>query len=280
MSRKEIDELKTLIKALDIRLKNEEISQEEYNKLMEKYEAKLEEQISIVKENSFLRNVSYVAISGSGKVTDSHISISGSGRVEGWKGGSISISGSGKITDEEIKVSGSASLPADMQTNVLNVSGSLKVNGSMKTTKLSCSGSIKIEGPLEVYEKMNLSGSGKIEGDIKADDASVQSSGSLKVLGGLFCHDAELNGAYKIQGDVICQDSFNSELNAKCDISGELKVGGNVYIEQESHKGFLEVNKITAEGDVYLEGVSAEYVSGKTVKIGPDCKIDTIEETG
>ncbi|MFX0150934.1 MAG: hypothetical protein ACFFAJ_09150 [Candidatus Hodarchaeota archaeon] len=280
MSRKEIDELKTLIKALDIRLKNEEISQKEYKDLKAKYEAKLEEQVSIVRENSFLRNVSYVAISGSGKVTDSHISISGSGRVEGWKGGSISISGSGKITDEEINVSGSASLPADMQTNILKASGSLKVDGSLTTTTLLCSGSIKIAGPLVVYEKMEISGSGKIEGEIQAKDALVRSSGALKAKGSINCYNAELNGGYEILGDIVCQDSFNSELNTKCSISGELFAGGNVYIEQESRKGFLKVKKITAKGDVYLEGVSAEYVSGKTVKISSDCKIDTIEETG
>ena len=77
MSNKEISDLKTLIKALDIRLNAEEITKEEYSSLKEKYEQRLNEEIKLLKENSLFRNLSYVSISGSGKVTDSYISISG-----------------------------------------------------------------------------------------------------------------------------------------------------------------------------------------------------------
>jgi cytoskeletal protein CcmA (bactofilin family) len=276
LSNKEIDDLKTLIKALDIHLKNEEISQEEYDNLKAKYEAKLNEEISLVKEKSFLKNLSYISISGSGKVTDSYIKISGSGRVDGWKGGSIAISGSGKISDEEIKVSGSASLPGDLQTHTLKASGSVKADGPIETTIFKCSGSCKIDGELVAHETLVISGSGKIIGDVNAGNLS--SSGSLGVAGEVQCVNAELNGAYKIDGNVNCQESFVSEINAKCFIKGDLICGGNVYIEQHSHRGQLKVDQIFAEGDIYLEGVSAQFVSGKTVKIGPDCQVDKVEE--
>ncbi|UCG03100.1 MAG: hypothetical protein JSW11_03740 [Candidatus Heimdallarchaeota archaeon] len=278
MSNKEIEDLKTLIKALDIRFRNEELSQEEYDDLKAKYEAKLNEEISLVKEKSFLKNMSYISISGSGKVTDSYIKISGAGRVDGWKGGSIAISGSGKISDEEIKVSGSASLPGNLQTHTLKASGSVKADGPIETTIFKCSGSCNIKGDLIAHETFVISGSGKITADVKAGD--ISSSGVLGVSGEIQCVNAELNGGYKIGGNVNCQESFISEINAKCSINGDLICGGDVHIEQSTHRGQLQVDQILAEGDIYLEGVSARYVRGKTVKLGPDCQVENVEEKG
>ena len=57
MSNKEIEDLKTLIKALEIRLHADEISEAEYKELKEKYETKLQEELVAVKEHSFLRNM-------------------------------------------------------------------------------------------------------------------------------------------------------------------------------------------------------------------------------
>ena len=276
MSNREIKDLKLLIRALDIRLKNEEISQEEYNNLKAKYEAKLNEEISLVKEKGFLKNLSYISISGSGKVTDSHIKISGSGRIDGWRGGSISISGSGKISEDEIKISGSASLPGNLETHTLKASGSIKADGPIETSFFTSSGSCKIDGNLIAHEKLAISGASKIEGDVKG--GQVLTSGSLKVAGEIQCINAELNGSYKINGNVNCQEFFSSELDSKCTIEGDLLCSGDVRIEQSSGRGGLQVEQILAEGDVYLEGVTARYVSGKTVELGPGCQVEKVEE--
>lgn len=276
MSNKEIEDLKTLIKSLDIRLRNEEISNEEYTELKTKYENQLKEQVAIVKEKSVLKDMSYISISGSGKVTDSFISISGSGRVEGWKGGSISISGSGKITEDEINVSGSGSLPGNLETHTVRASGSLKVNGPLESHVFVCSGSCKIGGYLVAHESLAISGSAKIESDVRG--GSVKSSGSIKVDGSVLCVDAELNGVYKIDGNVECQESFTSELESKCTIKGDLLCSGDVHIEQGRSKGRLSVERIIAEGNVYLEGVNARFVSGKKVELGSDCIVDRVEE--
>ncbi|MCK4847722.1 MAG: polymer-forming cytoskeletal protein [Candidatus Heimdallarchaeota archaeon] len=280
MSNKEISDLKTLIKALEIRLNAKEITEEEYTSLMEKYENRLNEEVKLVKENSLFRNLSYVSISGSGKVTDAYISISGSGRIEGWQGGTIKISGSGKISEEEIKISGSGVLPGDLVTENLKVSGSLKVQGPLETSTFISSGSFKVEGPLTVHANCTTSGSGKIEGSLLAHQASFVSSGALKVQGDVFCNEAELSGAYKIEGSVKCNGSFTSEINNKCEIKGDLICGGDVYIEQNSKKGSLSVENIESSGEVYLEGVKARSVSGKKVKLGEDCEIDSVTETG
>jgi cytoskeletal protein CcmA (bactofilin family) len=280
MSNKEISDLKTLIKALEIRLNDEEITEEEYSSLKEKYENRLDEEVKLVKENSLFRNLSYVSISGSGKVTDSYISISGSGRIEGWKGGTIKISGSGTISEEEIRISGSGVLPGDLIAEDLNVSGSLKVQGPLETASFVSSGSFKVDGPLTVHTKCSTSGSGKIGGSLLAHNASFTSSGAIKVAGDVFCNEAELSGAYTIAGSVKCNGSFTSEINGKCRIEEDLICGGDITIEQESRKGTLKVRNIESSGEVYLEGVKANSVVGKKVKLGEDCEIVSVKETG
>ena len=277
MSDKEVDDLKTLIKSLEIRLRNEEIDGEEYKELKAKYEMKLQEEIDLLKEKSFsLKDLSYISISGSGKVTNSYISISGSGKVEGWKGGTIAISGSGKISDDEIKVSGSASLPGNLKTHTVTASGSLKVNGPIESNIFVSSGSCKVDGSLVAHEKLAIAGSGKIEGPILAGNVAL--SGSLKINGSIKCREAEIKGSYKIKKNVECQDSFISELDSKCSIDGDLICGGDVTIEMEKASGRLSVNQIISQGNVYLEGVSADCVFGKSVKIGNDCNIGNVEE--
>ncbi len=280
MSNKIIEDLKTLIKALEIRLEADEITEAEYKELKEKYNAKLKEEVAALKEHSFLRNISYVSISGSGKVTDSYVSISGSGRIEGWRGGTISISGSGKVSDEEINISGSGTLPGDLKTDSLSVSGSFKAEGSVEAGKFLASGSFKVNGKLTINEQFASSGSGKIEGSLFAENASVVSSGTIKIKGDVICDSAELSGSYKISGSVECKNSFTSELNEKSRIEADLICGGDIYIEQDSRKGSLKVDKIKSAGEVYLEGVEANTVSGKRVKVGPECNIGSIEETG
>ena len=158
----------------------------------------------------------------------------------------------------------------------MKASGSVKADGPIETTIFKSSGSCKINGDLVAHESLVISGSGKITADVKG--GNVSSSGALGVSGEVQCVNAELNGAYKIGGNVKCQESFVSEINAKCFIKGDLVCGGDVHIEQSTHRGQLQVDQILAEGDVYLEGVSAQFVSGKTVKIGPDCQIDKVEE--
>ncbi len=280
MSNKEIQDLKTLIKALEIRLRADEITEVEYKELKEKYNAKLQEEVAVLKEHSFLRNLSYISISGSGKVTDSYVSISGSGRIEGWRDGTISISGTGKVSDEEIEISGSGTLPGDLKTESVSVSGSLKTEGAVETGKFLSSGSFKVNGKLTVNERFASSGSGKIGGPLVAKNASVVSSGALKVEGDVVCDSAEFSGSYKIAGSVECNNDFTSELSDKSSINDDLICGGDIYIEQDSRKGSLKVNKIKSSGEVYLEGVEAQIVIGKKVKVGPECNIGSIEETG
>ena len=276
MSNKEVEDLKTLIKSLDIRLANSEISEHEYKEVKEKYELRLQQEIELLKENSFLTDLSYVSVSGSAKITPSYISVSGSGRVEGWKGGTIKISGSGKISDDEIKVSGSASLPGDLVTQSLIASGSMVAAGSVTCVKFISSGSAKVEGNVQAEEKVAISGSGQIDGNLTGSKINI--SGSYKSGGSIICKELEIDGSYQIDGNVDCEELFTSELSSKSSIGGDLLCGGDVHIEQSNRGGKLKVTTIQAKGSVYLEGVTAKLVQGKSVRLGPNCQIGNIEE--
>ncbi len=276
MSNKEVEDLKTLIKSLDIRLANNEISEAEYNEMKEKYESKLKQEIELLKQNGFLTDLSYVSVSGSAKITQSYISVSGSGRIEGWRGGTIKISGSGKISDDEIKVSGSASLPGDLTTQSLISSGSVVAAGSINCSKFISSGSCKVEGHVSAEEKVAISGSGNIDGNLTSSNINI--SGSYKSDGSIFCKEIEINGSYHIGKNIECEELFTSELNSKSTIEGDLISGGDVHIEQNNRGGKLKVTTIQAKGSVYLEGVTAKLVSGKSVQLGPECNIENVEE--
>ena len=106
------------------------------------------------------------------------------------------------------------------------------------------------------------------------------SSGALKIEGDVTCDKAEFSGSFKISGMVECKGEFTSELNGKSIIADDLVCGGDIYIEQDSRKGSLKVNNIKSNGEIYLEGVQARTVIGKKVKVGPECDIGSIEETG
>ncbi len=121
-----------------------------------------------------------------------------------------------------------------------------------------------------------IAGSGKIDGPILGGKIAL--SGSMNVNGDIKCREAELKGSYTIKKNVECQDSFISELDSKCRIDGDLICGGDVTIEMEKASGRLRVTQIISQGNVFLEGVSADYVSGKSVKIGDDCNIGSVEE--
>ncbi len=76
MSNKEVDDLKTLIKSLEIRLRNEEINEEEYKELKAKYEMKLQEDSESMKlieptlglESEFFAMVEEFKIEGDTKI--------------------------------------------------------------------------------------------------------------------------------------------------------------------------------------------------------------------
>jgi len=276
----ETEKTKKLLKALEERLKNGDITQEEYKDLRAKYQARLgytgtEEEGS--EEKSPKQTIPrMVSISGSGRVTDDYISISGSGSVEGWGSGSIKISGSGKISKDEINVSGSAKLSGDFRTGSIKSSGDLKVEGDVQAKNVRSSGSTKIEGDLTVEESAKFSGSLKIEGDIHGKDSELAVSGAAKIEGDIEAKDVSLEGAFRIEGDVTA-DVLKVEMANDCEIEGMIRAR-DVNIKQRTSRAHLEVAEIQATGHVYLEGVSAKRVAGEKVEIGPDCDIGEIQE--
>lgn len=276
----ESEKAKKMLEALEERLKNGDVSIEEYNQLKAKYQARLSQ--TDVEEESFDKDKPrkamprMISISGSGQVTEDYISISGSGSVEGWGSGSIKISGSGKISDDKISVSGSAKLSGDVKSEIIKSSGSLKVEGDVQAGVMKCSGSTKVEGDLTIEDEAKFSGAVKIEGDLRVKDGELGVSGAAKIDGNVTAKDASFDGAFRISGDVSAVN-FEAEMGDKCKIGGVLRAT-DVNIRQDHRRGHLRLKEIQATGQVYLEGVSADLVTGKTVKLGPDCEIKEVRE--
>ncbi|MFX0113698.1 MAG: polymer-forming cytoskeletal protein [Candidatus Hodarchaeota archaeon] len=274
------EKAKRMLEALDERLRNGDISQEEYNQLKAKYQARLEsstvEEEDTGQEKAKKAFPRMISISGSGQVTEDHISISGSGSVEGWHGGSIKISGSGKISEDQISVSGSAKLSGDLKSEIIKSSGSLKVEGDVQARVMKSSGSTKIEGDLIVEDEAKFSGSAKIEGNVQVKDGDLKASGAAKIEGNVEAKDVFFGGAFQIGGDVST-DTFEAEMGDKCAIGGILRAT-NVDIKQDRRRAYLKVKEIHATGRVYLEGVSADVVAGKKVELGPDCDVKEVRE--
>lgn len=276
----ETEKTQKMLKALEERFKNGDISQEEYNALRMKYQARLEQtdvdQEDLGEQVPKRATPRMVSISGSGQVTDDYVSISGSGSVEGWGGGSIKISGSGKVSKDKIAVSGSAKLSGDLKSEIVKSSGSLKVEGDIQARVMKCSGSTKIEGDLIVEEEAKFSGAAKIEGDLLVKGGDLDVSGAAKIEGNVEAKDAYFEGAFQIGGDVSVE-TFGAEMGDKCKIDGILRAR-DVSIKQDRRRAYLKVEEIQATGNVYLEGVSANLVTGKKVEIGPECDVKEVRE--
>ena len=276
----ETEKTQKMLKSLEERFRSGDISQEEYNALKMKYQARLEQtdadQEDFGEQAPKRATPRMVSISGSGQVTDDYVSISGSGSVEGWGGGSIKISGSGKVSKDKIAVSGSAKLSGDLQSEIVKSSGSLKVEGDIQARVMKCSGSTKIEGDLIVEEEAKFSGAAKIEGDLLVKEGDLDVSGAAKIEGNVEAKDAYFEGAFQIGGDVSAE-TFEAEMGDKCKIDGTLRAR-DVNIKQDRRRAYLKVKAIEATGNVSLEGVSADLVTGKKVEIGPECDIKEVRE--
>lgn len=263
---------KELLISLEKRLENGEVSHDEYKRLKQKYKARMKK----INKKAGLSPSFMVSISGSGKVSQDLISISGSGSVNGFGGGPIRISGSGKITEDKISVSGSAKLSGDLKTKIFKASGSLMVDGNVWAEEIKCSGSSKIDGNLTIDDEARFSGSTIIDGDVKVKNGDFESSGSTKVEGGVEAIDISLSGSFKINEDVS-SETFYADIGDRCKIGGLLSAV-DVTIEKDRRRGRLSVNEIRATGKVYLEGVTADLVTGKKIDVGPDCDIGEVRE--
>jgi cytoskeletal protein CcmA (bactofilin family) len=206
----------------------------------------------------------------------------------------------------DLKISGSGQISGGVYNKVA-ISGSAKIDGDVKAQEVHNSGSLEAVGNINA-KKMHSSGSTRVEGNIESD--LLESSGSLKVTGKLLVRDLEASGsitAGAFQGDTVNTSggvSFAKDVIAKSfTSSGSIDIGGTlnadkikISINGESKVGEIKGKKIEIrrvldiifrnsrlttdkiEGDeVAVENVNAKLIKARTVKIGSNCNIETVE---
>ncbi len=225
-------------------------------------------------------------------------------RRKGPNRGSVSIAGSGKVAGGEyhiVKISGSGRVEGDLVAEELRIAGAGKVEGAAKVRELVVSGTARFEGPVET-EALQVAGACKVESGLSAKEVKV--AGVLKVEGSVRAHYFKGSGGLKVEGDLEAEIvvlagkvTVNGLLSADRvemrleDRSFVREIGGEVIEIRRRRKGGLleelgipffrrpgSLQVVTIEGDeISLEGTQAKLVRGKTVRIGPGCRIERVE---
>lgn len=216
--------------------------------------------------------------------------ISGVGTLGCGEYENVHISGSckseGLIRCRELHVSGLLNGESFECSEEAHLSGRGKFSGNLSAKELHVSGAVTCLGNITATEKVLLSGMVTCEKNIKTYD--LRSSGYTKINGDL---EAE---SVVISGGIQCNGLLNAEnIHIKLDGSCKNEIGSigcakikveKVFVKPNFFKKLLGDNTFTfnvrenIEGDeVELQSTVAKAVVGRTVIIGDDCKIDTLQ---
>ena len=229
----------------------------------------------------------------------------------------IKIAGAGKIAGGEydaVKVSGSADAVGEIRTGALSVAGSMKcdsamvcagdatVSGSFRSEGNFSAGTLNVNGTLKVGGKANLGKQTKIAGKLSVEEdvrgGGIFFSGQLESGDGVEAEKLTSRGALTIGGLLNADDieivygAIGNGLGRGNSSIGAIG-GSHIVVRRGSvdkkirklpflSKAFGQKPTVTVtegiEGDdISLEGVATPRVVGRVVKIGDECKIDTVE---
>jgi len=183
--------------------------------------------------------------------------------------GSCVLPGGIKVRD--LDTSGSLTIEGDAEAETMTFSGSASVRGGLRFTQLSKSGSIRVEGDAE-GETMEVSGSTTVEGLVKVRDLyssgsfaagrGVESDGHVKVKGAI-----RAGGVKAGRFELLLSDSVSR-------IRGSLEAD-HIRVEPRcwGDDGELVVGSVKG-GEIHMENVECDTVSGDTVYIGDGCRVN------
>jgi len=218
--------------------------------------------------------------------------ISGAGTISGGTYDRVSISGAGKVTGDlsadEIKISGSGKIQGKTEATLIAASGSAVFSQDVIADEMKVSGSARVDGQVRVKE-LKCSGTFKTVKGIASEYIKV--SGDLRVGEDVEAEIFKASGGFKIEG-LLSADRVEIKLGGRCqarEIGGErieVTRGGwrekgillDGLIKLFTGGGTAELHTTQIEGDeILLEDTIAEIVRGKTVEIGPGCRIGLVE---
>ncbi len=234
-----------------------------------------------------------------------NMKISGSGSMPGGEFDKVSVSGAGKVDGslrcEELNCSGSAKIAGNARVaERLHCSGSVKVEGDV-----GCGGVMHVSGAFQcggdaAAQEFHGSGATRIGGELSGTELHVsgvlhaasvhctelRASGSLDIDGGVEAERAALSGVVKI-GGLLNAEKLEFYPGGHCEV-GDIGGADIRVLRSTTPNSLLSLLRFTSpagtlsvrtiEGDyVELENVTAESVSGKTVRIGEGCHIQHVE---
>lgn len=220
------------------------------------------------------------------------LNFSGMGKCSGGEFDRVNISGTGKIQGNikcsKFDASGMAKVFGDVESEKFNTSGVSKIEGNLYSKEIDVSGVLKCTGEASSNE-VRVSGMATVEQSLKSH--RIEGEGCLTVKGDIECEQVDVYGMIDCRGFLNCE---NLELGL-VGTSNINEVGAsNIKIEngKSNSIGIFNVftpakyknNKLVAniiEGDdIVLENCEAKFVRGKNIKIGENCKINTVEYSG
>lgn len=215
------------------------------------------------------------------------------------KCGDITVRGAvdcaGDAVGEDFSISGQFKCGADIWGKALQVSGRMNCAGDLKGDAVTGSGTIHCGGDLNAQV---LSVSGKTEGDGDVQAQTIKVSGRLNSGGDMAASDIHLTGKITCDGDL---KSDTAHVTGRMIGKGDMRfvtltveephewvewlTGGLIKnIDQVECKGDLSVDgeirargRIVVGGKASIEKGSIEYLSAKSVSLGPGVKAKHVE---
>lgn len=174
----------------------------------------------------------------------------GVSNISGGEFGKLTIDGvgkcSGNIKAESVKIDGTFHCSGAVETGLLRCDGVAEFTSNIRAKQLIIDGVVNLKGGTKIEaERIECDGVIKADGEISAD--FIKAEGCIR--------------AKELVGDSICIYSHPHHLLF-------------LFNRQVSRVDLIEATSIE------INGVQAHAVNGTHIKIGPHCKIDTVDCSG
>ncbi|MHA1199204.1 MAG: hypothetical protein ACTSQF_07630 [Candidatus Heimdallarchaeaceae archaeon] len=269
MSQDDIRMYKELLQLLEERRKKEEIDEESFIELKERYTKKLEKTKEAYK---FQEDAPTVRVAGEKTLTEDTLTVSGSATITG-----------GKIM-RDIRIAGVGRISEAVECKSLRCSGAVKAASDIIAHgEVKCSGSFKCEGNLHGDGNATFSGSAKIAGEVVVKghltiSGAYRSGKNTQAVTG-----ASLTGSTTVEGNLLSENSIK--------IGGKARIGKNILCENILIEGRRTVfeswffrrqkklvhvyGSIIVQKDVDIQDVHVhKNIKGRTVKLGPNTQVE------
>lgn len=199
--------------------------------------------------------------------------INGLGSASGGSYNFVQINGKGDITGDidctDLQINGLGCIQGNVKADTARVAGKSEIKGSLTGQTITVDGMIEISGGLSAER--------------------IENRGALRVDKDCGSEVFKSKGGFTI-GGLLNSGKIDVEIYASCkakEIGGErisIRMGDAFGLKRFLDSIFpglglsRELSTETIEGDeIYLENTTAKVVRGENVRLGPGCRIDSVE---